>query len=239
MSWKKTWPFFAWQSILYAKSQKDFQQIWSNKKNWSSSFATGRNSVSDELPWINFFARDYLKQHLRPEFKVFEFGGGGSTLYFCKNVAEVITVEDNAEWFKILTETIQEKGYTNWQGFFVPSEVLNDPRPRSHENPADFKSSNKSLENRTFEKYARTIDQFPEAYFDLILVDGRARPSCTQQALPHLKKGGLLVVDNTERPHYLAHFKDIIATQFTIEENRIGPIAYTPDFTGTTILRKK
>ncbi len=239
MSWKKTWPFFAWQSILHTKTQKDFQQIWSNKKNWSASFAAGRNSVADELPWINFFARDYLKQILRPDFKVFEFGGGGSTLYFCKHVAEVITVEDNPEWFKILTETLQSKGYTNWQGFFVPAEVSNDSGPRSHVNPADFKSSNRSLENMSFEKYARTIGQFPEAYFDLILVDGRARPSCTQQAIPHLKKGGFLVVDNTERPHYLAHFKEVIATQFTVEENRIGPIAYTPDFTGTTILRKK
>ncbi|MBC7778238.1 MAG: hypothetical protein H7246_22585 [Phycisphaerae bacterium] len=239
MYWKKTWPFFAWQSIRYAKNQKDFQQIWSNKKNWFSSFSEGRNSVSDELPWINYFGRDYLKQILRPDFKVFEFGGGGSTLYFCKNVAEVVTVEDNLGWFKILTETVQAKGYTNWRGFFVPSEILNDPRPRSHVDPADFKSSNRSLENMSFEKYARTIDQFPEAYFDLILVDGRARPSCTQQAIPRLKKGGFLVVDNTERSHYLAHFQDIIAMQFTVEEDRIGPIAYTPDFTGTTILRKK
>lgn len=239
MSWKKSWFFFAWQSILHAKDLKEFQQIWRNKKSWSASFSEGRNSVSDELPWINFFARDFLKQNLQPDFKVFEFGGGGSTLYFCKNVAEVVTVEDNPEWFKILADTIQAKGFTNWQGFFVPAEVLNNPAPRSHVNPADFKSSIHILENKSFEKYARTIDPFPEEYFDLILVDGRARPSCIQQAIPHLKKGGLLVVDNTERPHYLAHFQDIIAMQFMVEEDRIGPIAYTPDFTGTTILRKK
>ncbi len=239
MSWKKKWLFFAWQSIRHAKNWKDFQRIWSNKKNWSASFEEGRNSVADELPWINYFGRDHLQKILRPDFKVFEFGGGGSTLFFCKNVAEVVTVEDNAEWFNILTHTVQAKGYTNWKGFFVPAEVLNDPRPRSHVHPADFKSSSQGLENRSFEKYARTIDQFADIYFDLILVDGRARPSCIQQAIPHLKKGGYLLVDNTERPHYLAHFKDVIATQFTVEEDRIGPIAYTPDFTGTTILRKK
>lgn len=239
MSWKKTWPFFVWQSFRYARNLNDFRQIWDNQKNWSSSFEAGRNSVSDELPWINFYARAYLKQHLRPEFKVFEFGGGGSTLYFCKHVAEVVTVEDNPEWFKILTDTIQAKSYQNWKGFLLTAEPLSDPRPRSHENPADFKSSIASMEHMTFEKYARAIDPFPDEYFDLILVDGRARPSCIQQAIPHLKKGGLLVVDNTERPHYLAFFKETIATQFIVEEDRIGPIAYTPDFTGTTILRKK
>jgi hypothetical protein len=239
MSWKKSWPFFAWQSIRYARGGAHFQQIWSYKKRWSDSFQGGRNSVVDELPWINFLALDTLKKHLRPDFKVFEFGGGGSTLFFCKNVAEVVTVEDHAEWFKTLTETVQAKGYQNWRGFFVSPEPVNDARPRDQANPADFKSSVSGLENMSFEKYARTIDQFPAAYFDLILVDGRARPSCIQQAIPRLKKGGLLVVDNTERPYYLAPFQAVIAEQFTVELHQYSPVSYTPDFTITTILRKK
>jgi hypothetical protein len=239
MSWKKSWPFFAWQSLRFASSFGHFQQIWSYKKRWSDSFQGGRNSVVDELPWINFLALDTLKKHLRPDFKVFEFGGGGSTLFFCKNVAEVVTVEDHAEWFKTLTETVQAKGYQNWRGFFVSPEPVNDARTRDHANPADFKSSVSGLENMSFENYARTIDQFPSAYFDLILVDGRARPSCIQQAIPRLKKGGLLVVDNTERPYYLAPFQAVIAEQFTVELHQYSPVSYTPDFTITTILRKK
>lgn len=238
MSWKKTFPFFVWQSIRYAQSWAQFRQIWSYQNAWGESFQQGRNSIADELPWVNFLAIDFLKKYLRPDFKVFEFGGGGSTLFFCKNTAEVVTVEDHAEWFKTLTETVAAKGYKNWRGFFVSSELTNDPRPRAHDNPADFKSSVRGLENRSFEKYARTIDQFAAEYFDLILVDGRARPSCIEQAIPRLKKGGLLVVDNTERAHYLAHFQETIATAFNIEEDRYAPVAYTPDFTRTTILRK-
>ncbi len=239
MSWKKSWPFFAWQSLRFASNFGHFQQIWGYKKRWSASFQEGRNSVVDELPWINFLAIDYLKQQLRPDFKVFEFGGGGSTLFFCKNVAEVATVEDHAEWFKTLTETVQAKGYQNWRGFFVSPEPVTDSRQRSHQDPADFKSSLKSLENMSFEKYARSIDAYPEAYFDLILVDGRARTSCIQQAIPRLKKGGLLVVDNTERPYYLAPFQAVFAEQFTVELHQYSPVSYTPDFTITTILRKK
>ncbi len=239
MSWKKTWLFFAWQSIRYAQSRAHFRQIWSYKKRWNDSFKEGHSSVADELPWINFLAIDFLEKQLRPEFKAFEFGGGGSTLFFCKKVEEVVTVEDNASWFKILTETVQAKGYQNWRGFFVSPEPMGESRPRSHTNPDDFKSSVRNLENMSFEKYARTIDQFPLEYFDLVLVDGRARPSCIQQAIPRLKKGGLLVVDNTERPHYFAHFQGILSTQFSIEEDRFAPVAYTPDFTRTTILRKK
>lgn len=238
MSWKKSLPFFAWQSVRYAQNWAHFKQIWSFYGQWSASFKQGRNSVSDEWAWITFPARAYLEQHLRSDFRVFEFGGGGSTLFFCKKVAEVITVEDNAEWFEILTGIVQSKNYQHWQGFFVAPEPVNDGSARSHENPADFKSGSPNLGNLSFERYARTIDSFPEACFDLILVDGRARPSCIQQALPHLKTGGLLVIDNTERPYYLAPFSTLFAEQFSTELHLRAPVPYTPDFTRTTILKK-
>lgn len=239
MSWKKTWLFFAWQSVRYARDRAHFRQIWSCKQRWGDSFKEGHNSVTDELPWITFLAIDALKKELRPDFKVFEFGGGGSTLFFCKNVAEVVTVEDHPEWFKTLTETVKAKGYQNWRGFFVQPETTAHPKPGDGSDPASFKSKVRGLEHLSFEQYARTIDQFPVASFDLILVDGRARPSCIQQAIPRLKTGGLLVVDNTERPYYLAPFQAILAKDFSIVEHRFSPGAYVADFTRTSIFRKK
>lgn len=240
MTWKKTWAFFAWQSFRFAESVAHFKQIWANYNRWCSSFDEGRNSMTDELPWLNFFALDFLESNIGQEFRVFEFGGGGSTLFFCKNVAFVATVEDNEQWFNALLEAVRLRKYRNWEGFWVPPVVFaGHERQRSCSNPDDFKSSVKGLENMSFEAYARTIDQYPTAYFDLILVDGRARPSCIKQAIPHLKKGGLLVIDNTERPHYLNHFQKVIQKKFEILENRVGPVAYTPDFTCTTILRKQ
>ncbi len=47
--------------------------------------------------------------------------------------------------------------------------------------------------------YVAKIDQFPERYFDLVSVDGSNRYSCCQAALGHLKAGGLLLVDNTDK----------------------------------------
>lgn len=239
MSWKNTLPFFAWQTLRYARNAAQFGQLWSYRQRWSDSFRPDRNSVADELPWINFPALEFLERQLRPEYKVFEFGGGGSTLFFCKNVAEVATVEDHSEWFDILTRTVSDKGYRNWKGFLIPAEPLTDSRtPRSPEDPAAFSSKAKGMEHMSFEKYARAIDPFPADYFDVILVDGRSRPSCIRQALPHLKTGGFLVVDNTERPYYLAAFKEVIASRFHVEVNQFAPVAYTPDFTQTTILRR-
>lgn len=239
MSWKKTLFYFAWQSVRYAGNRAHFSQIWSYRRRWADSFRPGRNSVADELPWINFPALEFLEKHLRPEYKVFEFGGGGSTLFFCKNVAEVATVEDHPEWFAVLTATIRDKGYRHWKGFQVPPEKDTQHRAlQSPGDPAAFLSGAKGLEGMSFEKYARTIDTYPADYFDVVLVDGRARPSCIRQALPHVKPGGLLVVDNTERPYYLAAFEEVIASRFRVETHVFAPVAYTPDFTRTTILRR-
>lgn len=240
MSWKKTPPFFAWQSFKYAENWPHFKQMWSHYGNWLYSFRYGRTSVSDEWAWITFPALQYLEQHLQPTFRVFEFGGGGSTLFFCKRVAEVVTVEDNTEWFNILKQTVQNKNYTNWTGHLMPPEMAPGQENLPFENPTHFKSGSKTLGlgKMSFEKYARSIDPFPADYFDVILVDGRARPSCIQQALPHLKKEGLLVVDNTERPYYLAPFKETFEKQFSYELHSFAPVPYTPDFTRTTILKR-
>ncbi len=238
MSWKKSLPFFAWQSLRYAQSWAHFLKIWYFRQRWRQSFREGRNSVADELPWINFPALEFLIENLRPEYRVFEFGGGGSTLFFCKNVAEVATVEDHAGWFETLRETVRAKGYQNWRGFFVEPEPVQENSARSKQNPQDFMSGAQGMENLSFEKYARTIDAFPADYFDVVLVDGRARPSCIRQALPHLKTGGLLVVDNTERPYYLAPFQEVITRDFQVGVDVYAPVAYTPDFTKTTVLRR-
>ncbi len=239
MSWKKTLPFFVWQSFRYAKSVAHFKQIWSYHRRWAASFEPGRNSMSDELPWLTFSAIDFLQNQASPKSKIFEFGGGGSTLFFCKNVAQVATVEHDKDWFEALTETITNKGYTNWQGFFVtPEEVIPNGSARHPNNPDDFLSGAPSLVNLSFEKYAKSINSFPDNYFDIILVDGRARPSCFKQAIPHLKIDGLMVIDNTERSYYLSGFQDLMAQSFRVELHDFGPGSYVADFTRTTILRK-
>ncbi|HMW26715.1 MAG TPA: hypothetical protein PKC51_08750, partial [Ferruginibacter sp.] len=116
MNWKKTTVYFIWQSVRRAESWQQFVQFWSYRKPWLASFQKGRNSIADELPWLPFHAQAFLKDQLQPSFKVFEFGGGGSTLFFCKHAGEVVTVEDHEEWFSTLTQMVKTKNYPNWVG---------------------------------------------------------------------------------------------------------------------------
>lgn len=68
--------------------------------------------------------------------------------------------------------------------------------------PTSYRSGAGDYLNYSFKKYVKSIDEYPDGYFDLILVDGRARPSCILHSIPKLKSGGLLVVDNAERSYY-------------------------------------
>ena len=51
--------------------------------------------------------------------------------------------------------------------------------------------------------FATTITAFPDESFDLVLVDGQdERVGCVESAAPKLKRGGLLVLDDSDRPEY-------------------------------------
>src|SRR5947207_2879388 len=57
---------------------------------------TRREPVELELPWFSYAAIDFLKSYLGNEMQVFEFGSGGSTLFFAQHCKSVASVQANA-----------------------------------------------------------------------------------------------------------------------------------------------
>ena len=43
---------------------------------------------------------------------------------------------------------------------------------------------------------------YPDGHFDLVIVDGRARPSCVFHAMSKVRAGGYLMLDDTDRQRY-------------------------------------
>lgn len=239
MAWQRTAPYFYWQALRYARNWTHFRRMIACFSEWKAALRPGRNSVADERAWITFAALDYLDKWLRPTQRVFEYGGGGSTLFFCKRVGFVATVEHDGQWFDILTEKIKEKNYSNWEGVFIPGQPVMDGSPPRPADPDAFRSGGQGFENQSFEAYAKAITRYAPASFDLILVDGRARPSCIQQALPYLQPGGLLVIDNAERDYYTVAFKEVFSKQFEPVLTDYSPGPYAAIFTITLVLVKK
>lgn len=203
--------------------------------NWRKSLAKDASSVKDELPWITFFAIDYLQKNIEPGFKVYEFGGGGSTLFFLKHKTEVYTVEHNAEWFEILNKTITKKGYKNWNGFFIEGEKPTTVDQPLIDNPLHYATDDEFYKSYNFKSYSTSIDKYNNEFFDVVLVDGRARPSCIYHSLSKIKKNGLLVLDNSDRAYYLKQTLPSIDKEFTKVLSGYSPCPYNNDFTHTTI----
>jgi hypothetical protein len=203
---------------------------------WRDHLISGRNSVDDQTPWMCFPAIEFLKNIASPGMRVFEYGSGGSTMFWQSRVQEIVSVEHDLPWYNQIKERLLRDAINNVT--YILCEPVQDPdfSKKKFEDPRGFISGDPAYTGKIFENYARTIDSYPDHHFDIVIVDGRARPSCIQQALPKLKVGGWLVIDNTERKYYMAPFpfepKSWKISTFA------GPVPYMREFSETSILKK-
>lgn len=173
---------------------------------WKHSVSCGENTVQLRLPWINFPAIDLLTKSLRPGARVFEYGCGGSTLFFLDRGLQVVSVEHEEAWLRRVGDLVGGggEGSADWCGLLrLPLACAGMPSPQDLADVKGYRSASRRFALFSFEDYAGAIDEFPDAHFDLVLVDGRARPSCARHAAGKVRPGGLLLLDNTERPYYL------------------------------------
>lgn len=203
---------------------------------WYKSMSPGRNSVSDKMPWISFPSLKYIREITRPEMIVFEYGSGGSTLYWSSRVQKVISIEHDREWYQLLKNEFDKQGNSKVDYRLAEAQDDSAFANKSFEDPADYISSDQSFLGKSFENYVRQIDQFPDQHFDIVVVDGRARPSCILHALPKLKVGGYIIVDNSERDYYFKNI-DLKNTEWK-RKDFPGPVPYTYNFYQTSVIQK-
>jgi len=201
---------------------------------WRRYLAPNRNSIADKIPWITFSAIDFLKKISHSEMYIFEYGSGGSTFFWTSRVNRITSVEHDRSWFEKIKMELAEQKITNVDYVLSEPYGIPDFEKRKFQVATDYISSDESYYGKSFEAYVKTIDNFPDEHFDLIIVDGRARPSCVLHSLKKLKKGGYLVVDNSERQYYLSgfDFKNWKTWHF------FGPIPYDHNFSKTSIFQK-
>jgi hypothetical protein len=162
-----------------------------------------------KIPWLAFGAIQFLDIYLNKSMRVFEYGSGGSTIYFANKVHTIISAEHDEKWFNIVKAHIDKSEINNIDYRCSPPISDQSFASKIYNNPDDFISVLGEYEGMSFEKYVTNIDTFKEAYFDLIIVDGRSRISCISHAIPKVKKHGLLLVDNTNREYYLQPFPEL------------------------------
>lgn len=165
-----------------------------------------RSPLDLALPWFSYAAIDFLERSLRPEMTVFEFGSGGSTLFFARRCGRVESVEDDPRWARLARERTKALGLTN-------SEVV--------EELFDF------VHGIGFEE-SGYLAQVKRSRHDVIIVDGAdndytIRPRCFAVAEEQVEPGGMIVVDDSWR--YLELRRRHRARQVRVFES-VGPARF-------------
>jgi hypothetical protein len=205
---------------------------------WVIKGQSKRSPLEDARPWINFDAQSYLDSIINDKMQVFEYGMGGSTLYFAKRVKMIGSVEHDPEWFRKVEQKITEQGISAFRGQCKPPKLLDMPIAHpNYANPTKYLSKCGRYKDYSFKDYACSIDAYPNDHFDLVFVDGRARPSCIWHAVPKVRLGGFLVLDNSDRCYYTEQLGDRLQNFEKVFE-RFGPGPYSSLFTGTTFFKK-
>jgi len=62
------------------------------------------DNQNNTLPWYTYPAIEYLKQLDFSERSVFEFGSGNSSLFWAARVRQIISVEDNRDWYALIDQ---------------------------------------------------------------------------------------------------------------------------------------
>jgi hypothetical protein len=164
--------------------------------------------ITDFVPWMNFNAISFLNKFLTKDMTVFEWGSGSSTLFLSQRVEKVISIEHNKEWYSKVNGMLSEYKVNNLTYKLIePEDIFNNATNLSFKDPSCYYSEDMAYKKYDFKKYVLSIEGYTDKSFDLIIIDGRARPSCLFHSLNKLKDSGYILIDNTEREYYLEYFK--------------------------------
>ena len=189
----------------------------------------GRLSLQERQPWVTLEAARILARRVRSSSRIFEYGAGGSTAFFGRRAAQVVSVEHDRAWYTLVEQAVVE----------LPAVevVLAEPRSVRHPEEEGFSSTSPEFKGQTFIDYVTVVDRFPAHSFDVLLVDGRARPSCFFRAEPKVRVGGLVILDDSERAAYQRVVAAATAAGWR-EDGRYGPKLFSSPFARTSVWTK-
>lgn len=183
---------------------------------WFRSLLPRHTPLSESIPWMTFRAIRWLKSYLGKDMDVFEYGAGGSTLFFARRARTVVSVENDPQWHDIIARALRERGISNCDLRLVRAEPRSAPQGVAY-GPTSYSSTTPDLADFSFEAYVRSIDSHPDRSFDLVSVDGHSRFSCVARAAPKVRPGGYLLLDNSDWQKYagiMAYLAEFTRTDF-------------------------
>ncbi len=134
-------------------------------------------------PWIAQGAVHFCDLNLSTDHAGLEWGSGRSTLWFAQRLKTLTSVEHDEAWFNRVSNQIATGNVKNVSYLF---------RPLHHDASVTI-----PFHERLATPYVNVTEGFEEESLDFVAVDGHYREACIVKAIPKLRSGGLLLLDNS------------------------------------------
>ena len=159
--------------------------------------------LDTNVPAMTDTSITYLDRYINKSHVIFEWGSGASTFWFAERCNTIWSVEYFKSFFEELQIRAQDKININL--------ILKEPDETKH---PGYIAKHSSASGKSFKDFVHSIDKFKDNYFDIIVIDGRVRNRCLDLAIPKLKRGGMIIYDDTNRDHYFDYLIPLVEKHF-------------------------
>jgi hypothetical protein len=155
-------------------------------------------------------------------------------LFWQARGASTVSIEHDPAWFAVVRSRLAVLPTVDYR--------LIEPQPGSTaqvsdpSDPEAYLSTDARWRDASFQHYVGAIEDFEDGTFDVVLVDGRARPSCIKHGARKVASGGALILDDSQRPYYLARTREYL--QDFVETRFLGSRPAVPEMSATSIFTK-
>jgi len=156
---------------------------WTPRFIWNRLKLMQYHRSNPDHPWITEMANIILSTYLKPTDVGLEFGSGRSTLWLARRVRYLTSVEHSKEYYIRISQSLNENGIENVAYYLRYIDVL-----ETGLNERDEKGPDSA--------YVKVLDEFEANSLDFVFVDGVYRSACALGAIPKVREGGFILIDN-------------------------------------------
>lgn len=180
------------------------------------------------VPDMTTEAITWLDANISSSDTIFEWGSGASTFWLANKCNHIYSAEYFKAFYYYLKEQKEDYLYDNITLLLREPDAVKDSR---------YIAKYSSAAGLSFKNFCHSIEDYPSRSFDCVVVDGRVRAQCIHLAMKSVKRGGILVVDDTDRVEYSTplteylprfervwHFKGKKATTGRVSQTTIARI---------------
>lgn len=170
--------------------------LWIRKIITSLFYFRGYRILYPEKPMYAPKAVRFIEDKLNDIHRVFEFGSGISSIWYAERIEEYTVVEHDQSWYNQVTSMLNDKKLTNVKVLFTPTDESGANFNWEKEWPY-YSILKHAPDNPEYRHYISQIDQFPDKYFDCIIIDGRERLGCLVHSMSKLAEDGMIIFDDS------------------------------------------